>query len=295
MSIKCHLRGGLGNQMFMYAFNFAIAKRLKKKLLCDDVSGFSSDYYRRLPGIKNLNVQYEAWTAPITLELLRMASKLPLKRLLSQLFRPRILIEPGDSWQHFGGFCDTVTKGCGDLVTFGYWQNEKYFLDYRSDLKIHFSVRVALSPKTLEIAERIKASKSLSIHFRRKHGLPAGQSAVQSKILPLSDSYYLSAVKSILKRQGNLNLFCFGDDPVWMTTFAKQFPGAIVVSHNDSEEKSFEDLYLMNLCENHIISNSTFSWWGAWLSENPAGVVVSPSVGSVFGVAAPSSSWEVIG
>ena len=87
--------------------------------------------------------------------------------------------------------------------------------------------------------------------------------------------YYEAAQRLLLQTLGNAQLFVFSDDPAWVEANMRFVLPATILKHN-SPEQDYEDLRLMALCRHHIIANSTFSWWGAWLSQSLEKIVVAP-------------------
>ena len=141
----------------------------------------------------------------------------------------------------------------------GFWQSEKYFLK-NSDL-----IREQLQP-TIEIIEKLKQQingKSVSIHVRRTDYVTSnGFHPVQTI------EYFNKAVETIGYYD---QLFVFSDDINWCKENLK-YKNILFVENQDN----LEDMWLMSLCDHNIISNSSFSWWGAWLNQNKDKIVISP-------------------
>ena len=87
--------------------------------------------------------------------------------------------------------------------------------------------------------------------------------------------YYYNAIKKITEIVRKPHFFIFSDDIKWAQDNLKISYPATFVNHN-ADGKPFEDLRLMSLCKHHIIANSSFSWWGAWLSIDPDKIVFAP-------------------
>ena len=119
----------------------------------------------------------------------------------------------------------------------------------------------------------MRQEESVSIHIRRSDYLSKKNSSIFE---PISLNYYYSALELIKKQHPNIKLFVFSDDNQWvMDNFKTDLPTTFV-THNDVS-RGYDDLMLMSNCKHNITANSTFSWWGAWLNENPAKIVVTPS------------------
>jgi hypothetical protein len=113
---------------------------------------------------------------------------------------------------------------------------------------------------------------------RRLHGLPSKTDAKSNpSISSLSVEYYKKGIEIIAQKITDPVFYCFGDYPQWFVENIKiDYP--ITIINNNKEEKDYEDLWLMSLCKHFIIANSTFSWWGAWLSNYHDKIVIVPDV-----------------
>ena len=137
----------------------------------------------------------------------------------------------------------------------------------RSELTVRKPPRV----KDLLVLERIQRSKyPISLHVRRADYTLAAEGQIA---LPMD--YYLRAISIFKERFDNPTFFVFSDDPVFVRKNLLFDADAIFVDHNDSLT-AHEDLRLMAACHHHIIANSTFSWWGAWLNPRSDKIVVAP-------------------
>lgn len=168
-----------------------------------------------------------------------------------------------------------------NLILSGYFQSEKYFIEHEKEIRSFFSIPKETSKYLVDKYGDV--STYTSLHVRR------GDYVNQPSHHPIcSMDYYTQAIETI----GAKDVLIFSDDIDWCRTKFKG-PGYIFVSGN----LDYQDLYLMSMCKNNIIANSSFSWWGAWLCDS--GIVVAPSVW--FGNSIPHdtkdlypSSWTVI-
>jgi hypothetical protein len=169
------------------------------------------------------------------------------------------------------------------LVVDGFFQNEKYFSEIKDIIKLDFSLKNPPSKETQLMASEIKNSNSVCLHFRRteleqkamleKHGQ---KKWLQGYPQGLGKDYYLKAIEIIEKKVSSPRYFCFSDHPEWVQENIDLSVPLTYISKNNTQTTCQEDIYLMSLCEHHIISHSTFGWWGAWLSDNPDQIVVAP-------------------
>ena len=267
--------GGLGNQLFIYA----MARRLSLKnvvpLKLDIISGFKKDCYRRKYLLKYFNIQaemaspYESFETAlglirrrvrITLSQLRKFNKKSYIIEEKKCFDPRIL----------------NLKISQKVYLQGLWQSEHYFKDIEHIIRQDLEIIRPHDFNTIKVAERMRDVNSISLHARSYHEVPREDGATT-----LSMDYYSKAVNIIARNIDNPHFFCFSDNPEWLRENLKlDFPITIVISCTSDEDfKTIEDFWLMSQCKHHIIANSTFSWWGAWLNNNPDKIVIAPGGG----------------
>jgi hypothetical protein len=150
----------------------------------------------------------------------------------------------------------------------GYFQSEKYFIDYKKEIREYFTLKQDLVEKLKEKFKNI-LSNSCSLHIRR------GDYLNLQEFHPVLDlEYYNSAIKKIYNSDTkNINFLIFSDDLDWCKNNIKIESKTLnFIKQNDE----ILDLFLMSFCENNIIANSSFSWWGAWLNENENKKIVAP-------------------
>ena len=156
----------------------------------------------------------------------------------------------------------------------GYFQNQDYF-EPISDL-IHAAFRLAepVSAASQATADAIEAGNSVSFHIRRGDYAANPVTRAYHGLLPLS--YYETAVERIAEQVSQPQFYVFSDDPDWaQTNLRLNHPVKFMAANGDARD--YEDLWLLSLCQHHIIANSTFSWWGAWLCEHPDKIVYAPN------------------
>jgi hypothetical protein len=155
----------------------------------------------------------------------------------------------------------------------GYWQSERYFADVSDRLRSEFTFKASAAGRNAEIAGEIAAVNAVSLHVRRGDYATNPAMTAMHGICPID--YYDRAVEFVIERVADPVFFLFSDDPDWVREHLKIDWAVVVVEHNDSDT-GHEDLRLMGLCRHHVIANSTFSWWGAWLNPSPEKIVVAP-------------------
>ena len=155
----------------------------------------------------------------------------------------------------------------------GYFQTEKYFVDIREQLIKDFELNVTLNKANKEMLEKIKSSEAVAVHFRRGDYT---KKRVADKYGSCSEEYYKNALRYISEKTNkDLKIFVFSDDINWVKENVKFDFETVYVDINSGKQGYF-DLELMKNCKHNVIANSSFSWWGAWLNQNPEKIVIAP-------------------
>lgn len=159
----------------------------------------------------------------------------------------------------------------------GYWQNEGYLLPVEERIRKAFEFDLQkLSAQTLSIASQIAQPNSVAIHIRRGDYVNESASAAVHGAI-CTEKYYHKAIELIQQKlPSDPHFYLFSDDPQWVEE-SFHLPHQTIVCHNRAAD-SWQDMYLFSQCQHHIIANSSFSWWGAWLSLNPNKIVIAPSI-----------------
>ncbi len=272
------IMGGLGNQMFQYALGKHLSLKTGGELKLDNTQfswyklhNYSLQHFDILPSfassaeINRLRYGVENDLVARFIESLNRAGRFCAGKNLVQ---PRTCLRE-DRME----FDRNVLKAPDGVYLEGYWQTEKYFREIRSVLLQDFAIVTPPDAENAALLERIRSSNSVSLHVRR--GDYANNSRTQQIYGCCGIDYYQAAIKSIQDRIENARFFIFSDDPDWAEENL-QIQGSLVVRGNDAS-KNYEDLRLMNACRHNITANSSFSWWGAWLNQNPQKIVIAPS------------------
>ncbi len=264
------LQGGLGNQMFQYAAGRRLAHLLGMDLKLD-ISGFEKDPLRNYAlGAFNIVEHFASPDEVLSLssEKLGMIARLT-KRVLSA-FSGLARLHGKELNSHFDKGIRSVSE---NVYLNGYWQSEKYFLDIEDIIRKEFTVKYQQTGKNLELYRNIASYESVSIHVRRGDYVTSPSA---NKILGVLDSdYYKRAIERLNKMLKEPQFIVFSDEPELVFDNLKLQCPTIVVAHN-GQEKCYEDMRLMSQCRHHIIANSSFSWWGAWLNPRKDAKIFAP-------------------
>jgi hypothetical protein len=270
--IIANLIGGLGNQMFQYAAGRAISLEHETALRLD-VSGYKK--YKLHQGFelqRIFNCPAEAVCEKDMQSVLGWQSVASARKLLSRqsmawLRSKAFVIEP--HFQYWYGI-KSVPKDC---YLAGYWQSEKYFSAAETQIREDFSFKSPLQNKNAEIAQTILHCNAVSLHVRRGDYVTNPQTTATHGLCTLD--YYRQSIQYVAERVQQPNFFIFSDDIAWARDNLNIPHQCQYVDFNKGEE-SYNDMRLMSMCNHHIIANSSFSWWGAWLNPRSDKVVIAP-------------------
>lgn len=170
------------------------------------------------------------------------------------------------------GFNPDILVAPSKTVMIGSWQSPRYFEDVVDQIRSDFSFKRPPTSSNIAVINKIKSVDAVSLHVRRGDYASDKVTNRNHGLAPLE--YYQEAVRAIEAKTKNSHFFIFSDDPFWCKKNLKIQRPTTYVEHN--KERDFEDLRLMSLCNHHIVANSTFSWWGAWLNPDHKKIVVAP-------------------
>ncbi len=273
--IIANIVGGLGNQMFQYACARALASELGLPLkVTQDMFGvYSSHYGPELERVFSLSLDVAQPSELVeligVLRVLPRVRRVFANKVLAPLRGRNFIVEP--NFRYWSGLRDRV-QARGYLQ--GYWQSERYFIKHAITIRNDFKFKHPLTGKNAELARDILNTVAVSVHIRRGDYVNNAKARSFHGVCQLE--YYLNAIEILRTRDPRARFFAFSDDPKWVAdVLLHRYPDLILVENNKCES-SYNDMRLMSLCQHHIIANSSFSWWGAWLNPSPEKVVTAP-------------------
>jgi hypothetical protein len=274
--IISNLVGGLGNQMFQYACARSLSLELDLPLKFSIDTFFAYNAHNGFELARVFSLELEIASDEDLRDLIGWGRSLPLarralvKRPLSWLAGSRFLGEP-----HFKYWPTLRARAHQGGYLQGYWQSERYFKCNAAQIRADFTFRDELRGANLHIAHSIGQHTAISVHVRRGDYVSDSKTfATHGTCSPL---YYHKAIDTLLQVCPGAKLVAFSDDPYWVSQVLRpRYPGMILVDHNKGTE-SYNDMRLMSMCRHHVIANSSFSWWGAWLNPNPDKIVIAPA------------------
>ncbi len=260
-NINIILKGGLGNQLFQYFTAYFLSKKLNMNLAVD-VSNYKNNNYRQFKLFNLLRINKNYFKNNKENFFLRKFKK------IHQFFFFNNFKE-NNAFSYSEAFKELHDKKNINLI--GFFQSEKYFHANRNEIIRLINFNSNRKSYNRKLSSKILNSKSLAIHIR------GGDYIAFEKENPnygaLSELYYKKAMKIIEKNLKNFDIYIFTDDKSYFfkNNFLNTYKYTLVDSGSD-----INDLYLMSLCKNFIISNSTYSWWGAFLSIYRNKIIVAP-------------------
>ena len=271
--IVVKLMGGMGNQLFQYAAGRALALKYQAELKID-VSFLNVDpinkYTKRELELNKFNTKYLI-ASPKDIDAFNR--KTLFDKLISE-FSPNSIFRKNIFNQvDFGFKEDFFTSSSKNTYLNGYWQSENYFASIRNILMKELVIKKEISEQCKLVKNLILNSNSVSLHIRRGDYVSDKNASSYHGTLPLA--YYEKAMNHLNGLFDDLKVFIFSDDMDWVKANLKLTNECIYVDFN-AGENSVYDMYLMSVCKYNIIANSSFSWWGAWLNQNPEKIVIAP-------------------
>lgn len=284
-TVTVHLMGGLGNQLFQYAFGRRLAYPNHAELHLDASGYGSSSDADPAKGVRTCELAgfnivgtiegQKSGTPPARRSSPRLWSEARhvvdrVIDLRKPYYARREIVEPPSNYSRFDArVLHRVIQG--PVSARGFWQSEKYFIEIEGQIRRELTLRCQPDSSSQRLADQIMSSNSVGVHVR--HGDNA--SRVAPLLGVLSPEYYGRALETLSAELERPSLFVFSDDIPW----AKQLLGTMVstryVEHQGAARSEI-DLWLMSLCRHHVLANSTFGWWGAWLARKPGQIVYAP-------------------
>jgi hypothetical protein len=262
--------GGLGNQMFQFATAFALAKQMKTKVGID------------LSEINKKEGKIDFTYRNFQLEQVFNIDNFDIIPTLSYNFIigthlidkvKRVFIKGSFFYEKDLTFDPLIFDIKKNAYIEGYFQSEKYFITYENDIRKQFSFKQRPNIKTELLSEQIKRKNAIAIHVRR--GDYVNNKAINLVHGACSLDYYKKALTLFDLTQHQL--YFFSDDINWVKekfNFIDLNTSTFVDWNNG--ENAWQDMHLMSKCKHFIIANSSFSWWGAWLSIYKDKKVIAP-------------------
>lgn len=283
------MSGGLGNQMFQYALYLKL-RSLGKEVKFDDINEYRSENVRPIM-LSVFGIEYPRATWQEIIEFTDGSMDI-LKRIRRNLFGRRA-IEYCES-----GFYDPQVLTFDSMYLRGSFQSEKYFADIKDEVRDTYRFpdldRMHLPEKlynsTMESLEQIEGSQAVGIHMYRS------DSRTDEELYEgiCTEKYYAGAVRYMQEKHPDVIFYIFSNEPKWVKKWVdhlvksqiteemtraqiKEMKKRFVMVETNTEYTGYLDMMLMSKCKHNVISNSSFSWWAAWLNDNEEKIVIAPA------------------
>ena len=266
--IIIYLSGGLGNQMFQYAFGRALALRYSRELVIDDWSGFFRDFqYKRKYELKHFDIKARSCNFLERLSILfykiecflfgKFKDKLVVRKIYGE-FRKDLNLK----------FDESLLKKSksANIWYLGYFQSPKYFDFIKKEILEEFKIPDPKQRQFLKMGERIVKTESVALAVRlyEESKFP-NIHCKDGKIKTVDDiNQTINNIKLKLKNP-KFFVFCTFRSPILEKLNLPK--DSIYLTHEDGYEGTFERLWLLSKCKHHIFNNSSYYWWGVWLSQ----------------------------
>lgn len=258
--IIVRLKGGLGNQMFQYAFGYALAKKNNTELKFD-VGSFAKDTLQRAYSLDIFGIN-----CPTASEE-EVAKVSKMERWRRWLGKRNVWQEPEMDWSYW----EEATKAGPNAHMDGYWQCPRYFETYTKDIAgVFSSQKLPILEHSQSLYIEISSVPSVCVNVRRSDFLS------NQVIGFVREGYYQDAYEHLADLMPDLRFFVFSDDMDWCRQHLGFLPNVYFVGHEHAGNRFGTYFKLMAQCRHFIIPNSSFAWWAAWLATDPGKVVVAP-------------------
>ncbi len=273
------ISGGLGNQMFIYAFCEELRVRDQNAVLFIHHVANLKKYGHQGYELEKL-FSIDAYADPLSkLSVFLLIVYSHLLRIVPHRFRERLylvfkirtIMVP----ENFIYYPQVFDFKCQHELFRGTWQSERFFENSKKRVRKAFAFKEdLLNDETKILARQIIDETSVSIHIRRGDYLSKQYANGFAGVC--TPEYYQKAIRLILDKYQNPRFYLFTDDKQWVLKNL-DINNSMLVDFNFGSE-SWQDMFLMSKCKHNIIANSSFSWWGAWLNTNPDKIVIAPKI-----------------
>lgn len=264
--LTVRLIGGLGNQMFQYAAGRSFAAKFGAEFVLDTKTGFARDFvYKRVFELSSMPIAGRIATGP---ELLvpwaeRLAQKIsPSDSMITHRWFGDVIREPDAESFHGGVFNLDVRRSA---LLEGFWQSEQYFTPVADTLRRELKPAVPLDPKWERLAVDLRKDNAVAVGVRLYEEVPGASKEGVGGVTTLASIQ--NVAEQIARKVENPRFFVFSIHRSEQLARLK-LPGSVTyVTHDDDYEGTHERIWALSQARHHLFSNSSYYWWGAWLSE----------------------------
>lgn len=278
--IAVSINQGIGNQMFQYAFAFALSKKGHKVYVDTHSYVPNTSMTCETTSIRSIfpNLSLKETPRYRFLFLFPKFGKTKYQRYLKAYLRKyfsKLKIETYIDEPSYG-YCPNVfsqiTKNC---IFYGLWQSDKYFAEYESDLRQQYVFPSFTEELNIRTATLMSQTNSIAIHIRK------GIDYQKSELLSNGGcnlEYYKNAIQYINDHVENPVYYIFTDNQDWVEKNITFINYTIINWNPVDGNMNYRDMQLMTYAKHVVIANSSYSWWGAWLNNNRNKIVIAPKL-----------------
>lgn len=269
---------GLGNQMFMYAHAYALAKKINYNLLIDNSSG----YFKKKNQVRGYQLDNFKLSSEICDEkfMYNNYTKDTLRKIYKKidffLNKKSFLIEKRDK-KKVTQFIDSTQERFADTVYIeGYYQSDKYFFEFSQDIKNEFKIKNKKIIENSKYINLLKQKNSVSICIRQNR-FSEGKtkdSSKSDKFTKETIDYVNRAIKFVKNKIQNPSFF------IWSNSFenlSQYFDQQEFTFIENETEKMLKDFELFSHSKHFIVGPTSFHWWGAYINNNPNKICIRPN------------------
>lgn len=285
-TLTARVKGGLGNQLFIYASLRGLAERHNYIPFLDSTSGYINDRFGRVYLLDQFKIKvpqsncFKRYTNQFG-RFFRTSERL-MNKYLPQQNRWYLDEEAHGFYESLNGFTSN------DIYLDGYWQSDSYFNHLSREIRDELTTTGAVSDAVLQQCKEIQNCESVIIGVRRFEEMKG------SLHVPLIDpSFYKNAIEIISSKISNPSFYIVTEHTEWAKNNLPAGYRYKYIPHIEANERAHENLYLMKNAKHYIISNSTYHWWGAWLGENTGKIVICPRNGWIHAKPFPSDWFSL--
>ena len=283
--------GGLGNQLFIYATAKALSLRLGTSLVLNTSRGFKDDLlFHRGFELDNFNVSY-AKDRLHTFDYAGGKAIRKISRLVGRNVLAPSCVFLRDCTDNTGTDRRLLNLSCKNVFLEGYWQSYDYFEDYADTIREDLKIVAPISGKALRLEQEVFThvqGTPICIGVRRYQECTTPE--MLGMLSVVGEDYYRAAVCKMKEMLDHPVFYVFTQDREWAAAHLAGKLGADVRIVDNEGNRAIDDLYLMTKFKHHIISNSSFYWWGAWLARGETVI----STASFHNPASNCKNWIII-
>lgn len=267
---------GLGNQMYNYACGYAAAKKNNDRLILDISECDNSDFR---------NYELERVFQIDCHDTVSFSNKTIFHKIFKRLWRDLLHHVIYENKNYIFLYDERVyrKKRFRNIYLYGYWQNFQFFDFCREDIRRQFRCKYRQSESMKKLIQEFSEENTCAIHIRG------------GDIIGPAAEYFKRAVEIMNKENPQVRYIVFTNDVKKASDCMKEWDSSVKADciSDLGDFSDSDEFFLMSACQNQIISNSTFSWWAAYLNDNPDKIIIAPVISNASSNIYPDG-WTVI-